>query len=114
MKAESKIQQEIVIWFREQFVYGKNNPDHAIFSVPNEGKNVREQSAKISTGLMSGVSDLIVVMPGLVLFVEVKDATGRQEPKQIVFEGIVSRAGFEYHLVRTKQEFQEIINNITL
>ena len=109
MKSESKIQQECVVWFREEFVYGKQHPDCAIFSVPNEGRNRQEQAVKVSTGLMSGVSDLIVVMPNFILFVEVKDAKGTQKPKQIVFEGIVRAAGFSYHLVRSLEEFKGII-----
>lgn len=111
MKAESKIQQECVVWFREQFVYG--NPEHEcqIFSVPNEGKNVREQAAKVSTGLLSGVSDLIVVMYGCVLFIEVKDEKGTQSPNQIKFENLIKRTTHFYEVVRSKEEFQEIISH---
>ena len=38
------------------------------------------------TGLLSGVSDLIVVLEGKVLFVEVKNEKGKQSQKQKYFK----------------------------
>ena len=109
-KSESRIQQEIVFWFRNNYCTKLNEPQCAIFSVPNEGKNAKEQSSKIATGLMSGVSDLIVLLPGMrVLFVEVKDSKGTQKPRQIDFERIVTALGFPYYLVRSLEDFQKII-----
>jgi hypothetical protein len=109
-KSESRIQQEIIFWFRNNYCTKLHEPQCAIFSVPNEGKNAKEQAAKIATGLMSGVSDLIVLLPGMrVLFIEVKDAKGTQKPKQKIFERIVTALGFPYYLVRSLEEFQKII-----
>ena len=109
-KSEARIQQEICIWLKNNYGTKLNNPQCAIFSVPNEGKNAKEQASKIATGLMSGVSDLIVLLPGMrVLFVEVKDARGTQKPKQKAFERIVTALGFPYYLVRSLEDFQKII-----
>lgn len=110
MKAESKIQQEIVMWFRNNYCTKKNNPRCTIFSVPNEGKDIKEQLAKRATGMLSGVSDLIIVRPNEVLFIECKDAKGKQREQQINFQNTVSALGFEYHLVRSLEEFKEIIH----
>lgn len=108
MKTESRIQQEIVMWFRNE--YARNlSPKPIIFSVPNERSNVKEQSRMIATGLLSGVSDLIVVLPNKILFIEVKDEKGTQKPKQKDFEKTVSNLGFDYCLVRSLQDFQKII-----
>ena len=65
----------------------------------------------IATGLMSGVSDLICVLPYKVLFIEVKDAKGTQKPKQKEFQKTVELLGFEYHLIRSLEEFQELIHS---
>jgi len=111
MESEGKVQQKIIFWFRNNYCTKLNNPQCAIFSVPNEGKNAKEQAAKIATGLMSGVSDLVVMLPSRVLFVEVKDAKGRQKPKQKDFENIATGLGFEYHIVRSLEDFQKIIEN---
>ena len=106
---ESKIQQEITVFFRNNYCLKFHDPRCAIFSVPNERSNVKEQMRMIATGLMSGVSDLICVLPNKVLFIEVKDAKGRQSPKQKEFQKTVELLGFEYHLVRSLEDFQEII-----
>jgi len=111
MKSEAKIQQEIVEWFKNNYCLKFHIPRYCIFSVPNERSNVKEQMRMIATGLLSGVSDLIVVMPKKVYFVEVKDAKGTQKPKQKDFEKQVSSLGFTYILVRSLDEFKDFIQN---
>lgn len=102
MKTEAKIQQEIVLWFRKEY------PSCCIFSVPNERSNTKEQMRMISTGLLAGVSDLIVVIPNKVLFVEIKDAKGRLSTRQKIFKKIVTDLGLQYYLVRSLEEFKII------
>lgn len=63
------------------------------------------------TGLLSGVSDLIVVLEGKVLFVEVKNEKGKQSPKQKIFQSQVENLGFKYYLVRNLKDFKEIIES---
>lgn len=104
-KSESKIQQEIVIWYRNNNL----NNNNIIFSVPNEGKSVKEQMFKKATGLMSGVSDLICINNGEVIFIECKDLKGKQSEKQKDFQKTIELQGFKYHLVRSLEEFQKII-----
>lgn len=104
MKAENKIQQEVVQWFRANF-YEKG----LIFSVPNERTGgFMAMKDLLLTGLLSGVSDLIVVLPERVLFVELKNAKGRQSEKQKKFEKNITALGYQYHLVRSLEEFQGI------
>ena len=101
MKAENKIQQEIVKWFRENY-YNEG----VIFSVPNERKGgYMAMKDLLLTGLLSGVSDLIVIIK--VMFVEVKNKTGRQSEKQKDFEKQVVNLGFDYHLVRSLEDFKK-------
>ena len=104
-KSESKIQQEIVVWYRNNNL----NNNNIIFSVPNEGKSAKEQMFKKATGLMSGVSDLICINNGEVLFIECKDLKGKQSEKQKEFQKTIELQGFKYHLVRSLEEFQKII-----
>jgi hypothetical protein len=108
-KAESRIQQEIVMWHRNTYGLKHHNPRHLIFSVPNERENKREQMRMIATGLMSGVSDLIVVMPSRIVFVECKDATGRQSDRQKEFERLVNDLGYTYILVRSLEQYKDKI-----
>ena len=104
-KTEAKIQQEIVRWYRGNF-YGKG----LIFSVPNErAGGYLAMKGPLLTGLLSGVSDLIVVEKTRVLFVEVKTAIGRQSDKQKKFEENVKNLGYKYYLVRSLEDFKKII-----
>jgi len=114
MKTESRIQQEIVIWFRNNYCTKLKKTRCAIFSVPNERKNQKEMMSMIATGLMSGVSDLVVLLPGKVLFVEVKTESGKQQPKQIEFEKTVKYLGFDYFVVRSLDEFKLLIDGSNL
>jgi hypothetical protein len=103
-KSESKIQQEIVMFYRNNFC---RNGNAMIFSVPNEGRDPKEQMAKKATGLLSGVSDLIIVTKFETIFVEVKDATGTQKPQQKVFAKVMRNLGKRYLLVRSLEDFKE-------
>lgn len=108
-KSEGRIQQEIVKDFRNKYCLKHHNPKCLIFSVPNERSNAKEQGRMIATGLYSGVSDLIVVIPDHVFFVEVKDEIGKQSDKQLNFESTVNDLGFKYIVVRSKKEFESFI-----
>jgi hypothetical protein len=108
-KTESRIQQEIVTWFTNNYGLKNHNPKYLIFSVPNEGKNAKEQMYKKMIGLKSGVSDLIVIMHGRIIFIEVKDETGKQSENQIQFENDVQALGFEYYVVRSLDEFKQCL-----
>lgn len=108
-KTEHRIQQEVVKSIRNRFCLAHHNPRWAIFSIPNDGKSMKEQIRKIATGLMSGVSDLLFIMPGRVIFVEIKAPGGVQSKEQIEFQRIVEALGFEYCIVRSVEEFYDKI-----
>lgn len=129
-RSESAIQQSIVIWFTNNYCTIKNTPKCAIFSVPNEmamylrgalmGAKIssrtidRVVSAILSkmkkTGMMNGVSDLIVLLPEKVIFVECKTETGTQSKSQKTFEKLVTSLGLSYYLVRNLEDFTKIID----
>lgn len=110
MKSEEKIQQEIVLFFRNNYCLQHHKPKYKIFSIPNVGvAGARHQMTMVSTGLLAGAADLIVLLDGVCVFFEVKDEKGRQQDKQKDFENDVKALGFNYHLVRSLEEFQQII-----
>lgn len=111
---ENRIQYEIVAWFRNNYCLKIHNPRCIIFSVPNERSNTMELSRMMSTGLLSGVSDLIVILPNRILFIECKNETGKQQHTQIDFMQSITSLGFEYHVVRSLSDFQNIINKVNL
>lgn len=106
---EAQIQQSIFKWYHNHFCLKHHDPQNIIFSVPNESTNVKEQMYKKSLGLISGVSDLVVVTQDEVIFVEVKTSTGRQSKKQKEFQLKVELLGYRYLLVRSLDDFKKQI-----
>ncbi len=105
-KSEAKVQQEIVEWYRKTH-YQKG----IIFSVPNERAGYTAIKDFLLTGLLSGVSDLIIVERNRVLFVEVKNYKGKQSLKQVKFQQNVENLNHKYYLVRTLDQFKKALNN---
>ena len=101
--SEAKIQQKIVEFFRRNY-YQKG----LILSIPNERSGFAQMKVLLQTGLLSGASDILVILPGEILFVEVKTAIGRQSEKQKKFENNVKSLGYKYHLVRSLEDFIKI------
>jgi hypothetical protein len=113
MTTEDVIQQKCVMWFRNKYSLKNCNPRYLLFSVPNSGKDVKEQSYKKATGMMAGVADLILLMPnGKTIFVEMKTEKGTQQPSQKEFESAVNDLGFTYIVCRSFEQFQEEIQKL--
>lgn len=119
MTSEAKIQGEIYRWYNNTYCLKTNEPRCLIFSVPNGGtRNHVEATQLKATGLLPGVSDLIVIHAtyshewGLVrrvLFIEVKTETGKQTPQQIEFQERIKALGYDYHVVRSLDQFKAIV-----
>lgn len=67
---------------------------------------------KKSMGLKAGVSDLVIIRPDSVIFVEVKTPTGYQSKKQKEFQAIVEAMDYQYLIVRGLDDFKRQINNL--
>ena len=103
--SESRIQEQIVKTLRKI-------DNLIVFSVPNElaGSQARRMSQFIRTGLLAGVSDLIVIYHGAVYFIEVKTQKGKQSDRQKRFQTKVERQGFDYYIVRSVQDVLSILS----
>lgn len=95
---EYEIQCSIVKWFRITY------KDGIIFSVPNEA-GWRNSNRYIASGMLSGVSDLVVIMKNKVIFFEVKTKQGKQSMEQLNYQQQVESLGFQYYVVRSLDEF---------
>lgn len=101
---EAQLQQNIIIWYRNNYqMQGKG----LIFSVANES-TYKNKTFK-NTGTMSGVSDLIVVLNGKTIFVELKTEIGVQSEKQKIFESKIKELNQNYYLIRSLEQFKTII-----
>jgi hypothetical protein len=104
MTPEDKIQKNIVDAVRLVYPF----PKALIFSVPNGGFRYKLTALVLkATGLMPGVSDLILLFKGRVYFAEVKTSDGTQSDNQKEFQRKVEAMGFTYFIVRSANDMLE-------
>ena len=86
---------------------------HFVFAVPNGGsRNLKEAVNLKAQGVKAGVSDLILLLPHKVYFIELKNPNGkgRQSPAQREFEDAVRDYGHEYLLWDNWGQVEQFIN----
>lgn len=72
------------------------------FAIPNgEKRDVRVGARLKEEGVLPGVSDLVLILPGRVVFVEIKTSTGRLSPAQKAFREAVQGLGHSYVVWRS-------------
>ena len=114
---ESIIQRACVRWFRIRHSQYKR----LLFSIPN-GAVLRGHAVERAKqwkrleyeGAIAGAADLMLCIANEDfngLFIEVKTETGRQRKNQKDFEKAVVAAGYGYEIVRSFDEFEELITN---
>jgi hypothetical protein len=107
---EDILQAQIYKYYHNTYCTKLNNPKHCIFAVPNGGLRSKSEAMKFkATGLVAGVSDLIIIQPNRVIFIEVKFEKGKQSEAQIQFENSVKALGFEYYVIKSLEEFKKVI-----
>ena len=70
-----------------------------------------EQGILQSMGLEAGVSDLIYLSDSGPVFIELKAGRNTQSDAQKEFEQVVTALGHHYHLIRSFDEFRNVINS---
>ena len=99
---ESRFQADVV-----KYLKSKNL---TFFSVQNEaGRSALHTARMKAMGLRNGVSDLVVLFKGQVLFLELKTEIGKQSQSQRVFESEVKNLGFDYLVCRNMEEIEKCI-----
>lgn len=99
--------------FQVGVVHFLRRAGHYVFAVPNGGsRNVIEAANLKAQGVMAGVSDLILLLPHKVYFIELKNPNGkgRQSPAQREFEDNVRAYGNEYLLWDNWAQVEQFVN----
>lgn len=127
---ESRLQQDCVYWFRVEYPHFAMLLTHPI----NEGsdhtsQDRRRQAIHKAEGTVPGVPDLLLFLPAMYvekesnspstiagntyygLGIEMKTPTGRQSQEQKDFQKMFEAAGYKYIIVRTLDDFKEVIND---
>jgi len=118
--SEHTIQTQCVAWFAHQYPKLRG----LLFAIPNGGQRGKAQAGKLrAEGVQRGVADLFLSVPALPnsrvsssmwahgLYIEMKNATGRQTADQAAFQKQVESKGYMYRICRTLEEFQVQINS---
>jgi hypothetical protein len=104
MKAEGYLQTECIAEFRNQFERYRTG---VIIPVPNELARKRKDII-----IKEGCSDLILVFNNKVIFCELKVGFNKQQPNQIDFQNLVTNLGYQYHIIRSIDEFRNLITSL--
>lgn len=108
---ESQLQIECIKWWNLQYpqYYG------LLFAIPNGSqRNVITAVILKKEGVISGVSDLILLMPNKCyhgLCIEMKFGKNKQSENQIIWQSKVIVQGYKYVVCYSFDSFMEIINN---
>ncbi len=94
---ETAIHNAILVALSKQF-----HP-HGVFWRQNSGKVKTEQGRWVSLG-PTGISDIVGVLYGIPVFVEVKTDKGRQRKAQAAFQRAIEKAGGIYIIARSAEE----------
>lgn len=106
---EHTLQRNMVNLFRMAYPQYKG----VFFAVPNGGhRDIRTAQHMKAEGQLAGVSDLMLLVArhnrhGLCI--EVKTSKGRQSDRQKAFADNVIAQGYYYAIVRTVDEFMELV-----
>lgn len=106
---EHNIQASCVKWFRNQYPQLRN----ILFAVPNARRSARNGEYMKEEGMLSGVADLILLKSNRfygALCIEMKKPGEYQRPVQKEWQKECEAAGNKYVVVRSLEEFIEVVN----
>ena len=104
-REEEQLQAACYLWFHNSFPLWRK----MLFHVDNNSWNSIIGSKKKALGVAAGVSDIVLILFGEVIFIEMKTPKGEQNDEQRIFQERVERRGHKYVILRTLESFQQFI-----
>ena len=102
---EYKVQTACIKYFRLKY------PKYIIASIPNEGCWKSKQYFT-NLGMLTGISDTIIITDKEVVFCEFKAGKNRQSLEQKTFQQQVEQLGYKYWLVYNLDEFIKLTDTL--
>lgn len=96
---ESEIQKAVLQFLSVSRIFHYRN---------NSGAYLAEHGSYIRYGL-PGSPDIIAVINGKYIGLEIKRRKGKQDPDQVEFQRVLEKAGGEYYIVRSVDDVVSII-----
>lgn len=115
---EEQMQAECFLWWHN--TYGRN-PKYAkrLFAVDNNISHrikgeyrIIEGNRKKAIGVVPGVSDMVLLLPKSIAFIELKLPGNTQSDEQLIFEKLVNSMELFYFVVKSVSEFQNLIKDL--
>ena len=78
----------------------------------NNSKNARQAAVNKGMGLQPGRSDMVLYWKGRAYMIEMKLPDKGQQPVQKIWEKKIKEQGFEYYIIKTFEQFKELITEI--
>ena len=104
---ESQLQQQCYLWFRRQYPAEEGR----LWMQYNNPRSMQSGRYLKLQGMVSGVSDLAFIrIDGTMVFIELKVPTGKQSANQKWWQSVIQRCNSEYYIVKSLDEFQQLIN----
>ena len=118
---ETSHQQMFLAWCERHNFYTSHseylpNKDYVgcVFAVPNGGLRKAIDMVMLKReGLLTGASDVVIMLPHKVVFMEFKTDNGKQSNKQKDFQAVCGVLGLEYYLVWSSFEAVSILKGLT-
>ena len=105
MQSELRVQQECFVWFNNTYPELRG----LLFKVRNEGHNKISGAIDKATGLVPGVSDMILLLNKTAYLLEFKTEKGRQSDAQKSWMFKVTLEGYDYIIIRSLEQFKGLI-----
>lgn len=105
IEIQSAILDYLAILERQGKLFFQRTNNNTIFDTK---KNIHRSLAK---GQKKGFPDVIVIISGLCIGIEIKSKTGRQSKEQKEIEAKFKSNGAEYYVVRSVEEVRKILNS---
>ena len=114
---ETSHQQQFISWCeRHNFYTSHSEYDPSktytgcVFSVPNGGLRKAIDMVMLKReGLLTGASDVVIILPNKTIYMEFKTDNGKQSQKQKDFQAVCEMLGHEYYLVWSSFEAVGIV-----
>ena len=110
MKSEARIQQEIVMFFNNEY------PELRGCLCYNNNNSVGGLRGKLNKflGVVKGRSDMVLYYKSFSVMIELKTEKGRQSDSQRAWQYLMINQGFRYYIIRSLEEFKELITKIII
>ena len=114
---ETSHQQQFISWCeRHEFYTSHSEYDPSktyvgcVFSVPNGGLRKAIDMVMLKReGLLTGASDVVIILPNKTIYMEFKTDNGKQSQKQKDFQAVCEMLGHKYYLVWSSFEAVGIV-----